>query len=317
MPGFDSLSGADFAKTQGDVQSVEMSHADDSDGFTVQFWGVRGNIPTPGIDTIRYGGNTACVECKVAGQRLIFDGGTGLRVLGKQLQHEKPVKAHIFFTHTHWDRIQGFPFFVPAFAEENQFDIYGTVGQNGASIKQRLSDQMLRPNFPVPLQMMQAHLCFHDIAPGSVITLENDVVIETVALHRSNGALGYRVRWNGYSMAYATDAEYRTGRIDPGLLYLSEQADLLIYDLAAVERDHLNFDSCSPSPVQQPIAWQIGIEIANIAQTKQVFLIHHEPDHEDDFLDQVEAELQASGSNVKLAREGQLVPVVPRNQPVR
>lgn len=280
--------------------------------FTVRFWGVRGSIPTPGIETVRYGGNTACVEMEVGGKRLIFDGGTGLRVLGKQMLQELPVKGHIFFTHTHWDRIQGFPFFMPAFIEGNQFDIYGAVGQNGASIKQRLSDQMLRPNFPIPLKMMQADLRFHDIAPGSVITLD-DVVIETVALHRSNQALGYRITWNGYSVAYATDTEHLLNPIDPGLLYLAHQADLLIYDAAYTEHSYYHSSYNAEAAVGQPTAaWKAGIEVALAAEVKQTVMFHHDPGHEDDFLDQVEAEVQAAFPNVRLAREGMVLSVVPQ-----
>ncbi|WNZ25896.1 MBL fold metallo-hydrolase [Leptolyngbya sp. NK1-12] len=280
--------------------------------FTVRFWGVRGSIPTPGIETVRYGGNTACVEMEVGGKRLIFDGGTGLRVLGKQMLQELPVKGHIFFTHTHWDRIQGFPFFMPAFIEGNQFDIYGAVGQNGASIKQRLSDQMLRPNFPIPLKMMQANLQFHDIAPGSVITLD-DVVIETVALHRSNQALGYRITWNGYSVVYATDTEHLLNQIDPGLLYLAHQADLLIYDTAYTEHSYYHSSYNAEAAVgQPPAAWKAGIEVALAAEVKQTVMFHHDPGHEDDFLDQVEAEVQAAFPNVRLAREGMVLSVVPQ-----
>ncbi|NJO78964.1 MAG: MBL fold metallo-hydrolase [Cyanobacteria bacterium RM1_2_2] len=277
--------------------------------FTVKFWGVRGNIPTPGIETIRYGGNTACVELQVAGQRLIFDGGTGLRVLGKQLVQEMPVQAHLFFTHTHWDRIQGFPFFAPAFVSGNQFDIYGAVGQNGASIKQRLSEQMLRPNFPVPLQMMQAALNFHDILPGSAITLEKDIVVETIALHRSNSAIGYRVTWNNHSVVYATDVEYRANQIEPRLLYLAQQADLLIYDIASAANSMEQNASPEQSPAISPSAWQAGIEVANMTQVKQMVLFHHDPCDEDDFLDQVEAEMQARSAEVRLAREGMVVSI--------
>lgn len=275
--------------------------------FSVKFWGVRGNIPTPGIETMRYGGNTSCVELQIADQRLIFDGGTGLRVLGKQLLQEMPVQAHIFFTHTYWDRIQGFPFFAPAFVNGNRFDVYGAVGQNGASIKQRLSDQMLRPNFPVPLQMMQAALDFHDIGPGSAITLEKDILVETIALHRSNSTLGYRVTWNEHSVVYATDVEYQENQIDPGLLYLAHQADLLIYDIAS--------DAASTEQLASfatfPPAWQTGIEVANVTQAKQMVLFHHDPYDEDGFLDQVEAKIQTHSSNVRLAREGMVVSIVP------
>lgn len=304
MLGSDSGLGTGFEIFQSNVHSATMSS--NLHQFTVRFWGVRGSIPTPGMETVRYGGNTSCVELQVNGQRLIFDGGTGLRVLGQRLLSEMPVQGHIFFTHTQWDRIQGFPFFAPAFVEGNQFDIYGAMGQNGASIKQRLSDQMLRPNFSVPLQMMQANLRFHDISPGSVIQL-GDVVVETIALHSANNALGYRVTWDGYSVVYATDTEHLPNQIDQGLLYLAQQADLLVYDAAHIEHPHRNIKTLAR---QQTTAWYAGIEVAIAAQVKQVVLCHHDPAHEDDFLDQVEAEVQAKFPNVRLAREGMLLSVV-------
>lgn len=276
----------------------------------MRFWGVRGSIPTPGMETVRYGGNTACVELQVAGKRLIFDGGTGLRVLGKHLVKEMPVQAHLFFTHTHWDRIQGFPFFIPAFIEGNSFDIYGAAGQNGASIKQRLCEQMLRPNFPFPLQMMRSNLRFHDISPGSVITLD-DVVVETISLNRPNRALGYRITWNGYSVVYATDTEHLPNQTDQGLLYLAHQADLLIYDAAYA--DHTYYDPTSEPAQQQIATWYAGIEVAVAAQVKQIILFHHDPAHGDEFLDQVETEVKSCFPNVQLAREGMLLRVYQEN----
>jgi phosphoribosyl 1,2-cyclic phosphodiesterase len=296
MPGFDPQA-INVSSSQYDTQLA----AGNLPEFSIRFWGVRGSIPTPGLETVRYGGNTACIEIQVAGKRLIFDGGTGLRVLGKHLLQYMPVHAHVFFTHTHWDRIQGFPFFIPAFIAGNQFDIYGAIGQNGASIKQRLCDQMLRPNFPVPLQVMRSELMFHDIAPGSVITLD-DVVIETIALNRPNGALGYRITWNGYSVVYATDTEHSPDHLDQGLLYLAHQADLLIYDAAYVDQAYYDLNAATSS--QQPATWYAGIEVAIAAQVKQIILFHHDPSHNDDFLDQVETEVQSCFPNVQLAREG-------------
>lgn len=268
-----------------------------SNDFFVRFWGVRGDIPTPGMETVRYGGNTACVEIKVAGQHLIFDGGTGLRVLGQHLKRSSlPIQAHLFFTHTHWDRIQGFPFFAPAFQAGNQLDIYGAIGQNGASIKQRLSDQMLRPNFPVPLQMMQAQLCFHDLTPGTTIRL-GDVWVETALLSRFSHAVGYRVVWQGGAVVYATDSELAANQLDPGLLYLAQGADLLIYDASYAESPTASSDS-------QRLIWQKGRAIAAAAGVKRLCLFHHDPDHDDDVLDQLAAEMQQSPTLAQLAREG-------------
>jgi len=275
--------------------------------FRVQFWGVRGNIPTPCLDNLRFGGNTACVEVLVGGHRLILDGGTGLRLLGKQLRPRSPVSAHIFFTHTHWDRIQGFPFFMPAFGADNRFDIYGAMGPNGASIKQRLCDQMLLPNFPVPLQAMQADLHFHEITAGSIIPIE-DITVETISLNRPHSALGYRIAWNGHSVVYATDTDHESGALDQGLLYLAHQADVLIYD--AFYTDHIYHGDQGAE--HRPALWKTGIELAIAANVKQVVLFHHDPEHDDDFLEQVEKDIQLQFPNVLLAREGMRIALTPK-----
>jgi phosphoribosyl 1,2-cyclic phosphodiesterase len=284
--------------------SLASFQPNDACEFEVRFWGVRGSIPTPSKETIRYGGNTACVELRVAGKRLIFDGGTGLRILGKSLLQQMPVEAHIFFTHTQCDRIQGFPFFIPAFLEGNCFHIYGAMGLNGASIKQRLSAQMLQPNFPVPLQEMQSDLSFHNIVPGSIIPLD-EVTVETVSLNRVTGALGFRIIWNGYSVVYATDTEQNLAQAGQSLKYLADQADLLIYN--AVCADHAYYDPKAVVAARQSSTWQSWVEVAIDARVKQVVMFHHDPTHDDDFLDQIETEMQSVYPNVHLAREGMVL----------
>ena len=164
-----------------------------SSDFFIHFWGVRGSIPVPGNETVRYGGNTSCIEMRVGGKRLIFDGGTGLRVLGKSMLKQMPVEAHIFFSHSHWDHIQGFPFFIPAFIPGNCFHIYGAIAPNGATMQQRLSDQMHHPNFPVPMQIMQSELKFTDVVVGEAIELD-EIRIETGPLNHPNSAIASLIK---------------------------------------------------------------------------------------------------------------------------
>ncbi|MEM6435639.1 MAG: MBL fold metallo-hydrolase [Cyanobacteria bacterium P01_D01_bin.115] len=279
-----------------------MSSSDSSQGFSVQFWGVRGSVPTPGADTVRYGGNTACVEVLLGQHRIIFDGGTGLRVLGKHLQQQDhPVTAQILFTHTHWDRIQGFPFFGPAFIPGNQFDIYGATAANGASIKQRLTDQMLRPNFFTPLQKMSATMSFHTMIAGNIMTLENGATIETVTLNSHTSALGFRITYQGKSLVYATDSNTTAAGPDPNLLYLSQGADLLIYGGAYSETVHLDVERDAAMPCDQ------NIEIAEKTQVKEMVLFHHNPLHDDDYLDHVEMEIHNRCPQLRLAREGMIM----------
>jgi phosphoribosyl 1,2-cyclic phosphodiesterase len=277
-----------------------------SSEFFVQFWGVRGNVPTPGSTTIRYGGNTSCVEMRVGGKRLIFDAGTGVRVLGINLLRQMPVEAYIFFSHTHWDHIQGFPFFVPAFIPINKFNIYGAIARDGATIKQRLEDQMLHPNFPVPLQVMQSELKFHDIMPGDMINLD-DINIETAPLNYPNGAIGYRITWQGKTVVYCPDTEHYQDRFDENVLYLAREADLLIYDATYTNAEYYNPQFSRVGWGHS--TWEVGVEIAKAARVKQVAMFQHDPSHDDDFLDQIEGQVKTAFPNSLLAREGMIIPI--------
>ncbi|MEC4984556.1 MAG: MBL fold metallo-hydrolase [Oscillatoria sp. PMC 1068.18] len=273
--------------------------------FLVQFWGVKNQIATPGKDHLRYGGNTSCVEMRVADKRLIFDGGTGIRKLGNSLLSQMPVEAHLFFTHCHWDRIQGFPFFVPAFIPGNCFHIYGANAANGASFQERLAKQMTHPNFPVPIQVMQSELKFHCLTPGKKENLDH-IQIETILLNNSHHSIAYRVSWQEQSVVYATDLEYSEESFNQKLLDLAQGANLLILDVPEVVNSNFP-DSASPS--FQEKAWLWSVETAKTAQVKQVVLSSHAPDYNDDRLDQMEQKVKSVFSNACLAREGMLVTI--------
>ncbi|MBE9118513.1 MBL fold metallo-hydrolase [Lusitaniella coriacea LEGE 07157] len=279
--------------------------------FKVNFWGVRGSIPCPGATTVRYGGNTPCVEMQVGGERLIFDGGTGLRLLGQSLLSQMPIEARIFFTHSHWDHIQGFPFFTPAFIPGNCFHLYGAVSPNGATIKQRHNDQMLHPNFPVPLQIMQADLKFYDLKIGETIAVNQDVSIETAKLNHPGEAVGYRVNWRGISVAYVTDTEHFPGKLDPNVLQLATEADVLIIDAAYTDEEY--YSETSPKVGWGHSTWQEAVKMAKAAKVKQLVIFHHDPMHNDDFLDRLAEEVKEAFPNSILAQEGKSLELFPKD----
>lgn len=274
--------------------------------FVVQFWGVRGQISSPGKETIRYGGNTSCVEMRVGKKRLIFDCGSGFRVLGNNLLTQMPVEAHIFFTHCHWDSIQGFPFFTPGFIPGNCFHLYGAEASNGTSMEQRLGCQMLHPNFPVPLQVMRSELKFYDLTSCHKILLD-DVTIEPVFLNYSYRSMGYRVTWQGHSAVYATSRRPYADHLDQNLLSLAREADLLILDAPGTLSNKDIFES-SPLLWQDSL-WQTGIATAKAAGVKRIVMSRYNPDYNDDFLDQMQKQVQSVFPDDLLAREGMIVPV--------
>jgi phosphoribosyl 1,2-cyclic phosphodiesterase len=289
------------------------------DHLAIRFWGVRGSIPCPGMNTVRYGGNTPCVEVLIGKERLIFDGGTGLRVLGQHLLPSMPLEAHLFFSHTHWDHIQGFPFFEPAFSPGNHFHIYGgkskgaknAEGHNieGHNIRRRLSDQMLHPNFPVPLKIMQGGLTFRDLGPKETLTLADDIQVVNAPLNHPGGGVGYRVNWRGLTVSYISDTEHFPDRLDENVLFLAHQADVMIYDATYTDAE---YHSVKGSKVGWGHStWQEAVKVAIAAGVKQLVLFHHEPIHTDDFLDQIGLEVSQVFPQSVIAKEGLVIELTP------
>lgn len=277
------------------------------DEFSVHFWGVRGSIATPGVGTVRYGGNTPCVEVRCHGQRIILDGGTGIRGLGQYLLKEMPVQGHIFFTHSHWDHIQGFPFFVPAFIKGNTFDIYGRIAPNGSTLQERLEDQMHHPNFPVPLTIMGAALNFHNLEIGDLVSLGEGVQVEAGMLNHPGEATGYRVSYGENAVVYATDTEHYPDRLDDNLVRLSRNADVLILD--ATYSDEQYWAKNSPKVGWGHSTWQEAIKVAEAANVKTLVIYHHDPLHDDDYLDEVGKQARARFPGAIMAREGMILKV--------
>ncbi|AFY53682.1 metal-dependent hydrolase, beta-lactamase superfamily I [Rivularia sp. PCC 7116] len=272
--------------------------------FFVKFWGVRGLIPTPGEETNFYGGNTACVEMQVGTNNLIFDGGTGLRVLGKSwLKQQQELVAHLFFTNAQTNRIQGFPFFAPAFAPQNYLHIYGTAASNGASIKQSLGDQMLLPHFPYPLQAMKSELQFYYLTPDKAVSID-DVIVEMALINNVTKSIGYKVIWKDYSVAYITDLQSKIDDSEQeSLKKLTQEADLMIVNPGYITSDFRN----SQTPID--CYWQVGVDLARKAGVKKLVFSNHHPNDNDDFLNRVQTNLKSEFEQAFLAREGMVISV--------
>ena len=183
--------------------------------FIVKFWGTRGSIPSPGPDTVKYGGNTSCLEVRCGHELIIIDAGTGIRNLGAELLKEKQVKAAILFSHVHWDHIQGIPFFRPAYVPGNEFKLYGNKNWD-TKLEFALECQMQSPNFPVTfdeLNEVGAHMEYIDIDGGAVFQIgaEDPVTIRSLELRHPDKVFGFRIDYGGKALIYATDTENFSG----------------------------------------------------------------------------------------------------------
>jgi phosphoribosyl 1,2-cyclic phosphodiesterase/CheY-like chemotaxis protein len=287
----------------------------------VQFWGTRGSLAKPGLSTVRYGGNTSCVEMRSSrGTLIITDCGTGANGLGQSLLAANPkgVRGHILISHTHWDHIQGLPFFAPLFIPGNEWDVYGPVGLN-QSMREALSGQMQYTYFPVTMEQFGAKVRYHDLVEGNFRI--DDVNITTRYLNHPALTLGYRLEADGATVVYSCDHEpYSralaggvgpiTGHDDRHAEFL-RGADLVIHDAQYTAQEYPAKVGWGHSPVEYVVA------IARHAGVPKLALTHHDPARGDDALDRLVGNmrdmLRTSGSTLEVfaAAEGQSIEVTP------
>jgi phosphoribosyl 1,2-cyclic phosphodiesterase len=274
----------------------------------ITFWGVRGSIPTPGPNTVQIGGNTSCVEVRAGKAIVIFDGGTGLRMLGKKLYAEMPIEAHMFFSHVHWDHIQGFPFFEPAFVPGNVFHLYG--GNNvSRTLGETLAGQMDHPNFPVSLTVMAARMTFRDLNEGEVVEVDDGeggrVAITNARGNHPQGVYAYRLEHAGKVFVYATDTEHYEGRMDEALLNLARGADVFVYDAQYTPEEYAGTAGTGgPKKGWGHSTFEEGARIAKAAGAQKLVLFHHDPVQSDSAVRDKERRARELFPNAIAAHEG-------------
>lgn len=267
----------------------------------IRFWGVRGSVPTPGKSTVKYGGNTPCVELRHGDDIYIFDAGTGLRVLGNELIVNSIREVKIFLSHLHWDHIQGFPFFRPAYDKNFRLSMYGEA-KRSYTFEQLLSGHVISPYFPVSIKEMRARINFVEIKED-VLLEDNDLQIRPVRLNHPDGCLGFRVGYKGKTFVYATDTEHFSNRIDQSLLDAACGADLIIYDCNYTDEEYSGKVGFSRLGWGHS-TWTEGIKLAKEAGVKRFIMFHHDPDHNDKFITELEKKAQKEFKDSFAAYEG-------------
>jgi diguanylate cyclase (GGDEF)-like protein len=278
----------------------------------VRFWGTRGSIAAPGDRTARFGGNTSCTEVRTPdGTVIVLDCGTGARELGLHLTQtlKPPIHLHLFIGHTHWDHIQGFPFFVPAFIPGVELNVYAPLGFQ-QSLEEAMAGQMEYSYFPVKLRDLRSRIHFTELEEGFFRV--SDVLVETQYLNHTAPTIAYRITGGGTTIAYVTDHE-PFWKLQDGILHhpgdqrhvaFMRGADLVIHDAQYTEDEY-----------RQRVGWghstiEYAVDVAMEAGARRVALFHHDPTHDDATMAQLEAGAReralAAGSPIEVfaAREG-------------
>jgi phosphoribosyl 1,2-cyclic phosphodiesterase len=277
----------------------------------VRFWGVRGSIPVPGPQTNRYGGNTSCVEVRPkAGPQIIIDAGTGIRRLGKEMMQtafgEGKGNAHLLISHTHWDHIQGLPFFAPLYQGGNRFFVYARQ-RDDTHLRAVFASQTEDPYFPIPFNAVKADVSFRELVEGARFEI-GDVKVACTRLNHPWIAMAYRLDCDGASVVYATDTAPFTDILlehefvatpprpgDPMNPVDAAKLRAMRDDLVALCRgaDYLIYDTqFTPEEYRQKPHWghstpADAIEIALAAKVKTLALFHHAPERTDEQMDSI------------------------------
>jgi phosphoribosyl 1,2-cyclic phosphodiesterase len=243
-----------------------------------------------------YGGNTTCIEVLLpTGEEIIFDAGTGICDLGPTLMHQGLI--HLFFTHLHWDHLQGLPFFAPLFNPNTAIKFYSS--SYCGELKDGLEAQMRRPHFPIDFENAPSHREFIDL--GTSCVKIGNATITPFPLFHPNGACGYRIEAQGAVIVYATDREHDNPELDPIFEHWAQGADLLIHDAQYTPEQYPTRKHWGHS------TWTEAVRIAQVCGVKQLALFHHDPKNDDTIVAGIEAEARKLFPNTFAAREGMTI----------
>jgi phosphoribosyl 1,2-cyclic phosphodiesterase len=298
------------------------------DDMIIRFWGVRGSYPVPGPRTVRFGGNTACVEVQAGAHTIILDAGTGIINLGAELlrrsraDHNRPIIATIFFSHMHHDHTQGFPFFDPAYVGASTLHILGPKVFE-SDLEETLTHAMLPPNFPVSLDELPSLKILRNINETDIVLMGStptdiqvlnmyhnqiDASPDLVRVrtyhsyaHPKNGVNIYSITWRNKTVVYATDTEGYV-ETDQRLVKFAQNADMLIHDAQYRPEDYTN-------PAKPKQGWghstpDMACAVARACNAKQLVLFHHEPSYDDETIAEIEVSARKIFANTRSAYEG-------------
>jgi len=271
----------------------------------IKFWGVRGSIPIFGPNNSKYGGNTSCIEVNCGDKTIILDAGTGIMPLGLDImagdrfRENNKKQLYIFFSHVHWDHIQGFPFFRPAFDSEFELNLYSTLHKD-IDIEYALRSQMTPPFFPIQLKDMPSSMNFNNIKSGENVQIGN-VAVKSISLDHPDISLGYKITCENKSLAYISDHEH-TDKSHQRIVDFLKGTNLVIFDAHYTPEEYSGSDGNGGRKGWGHSTWEEAIALCKEAKIDQLALTHH--GREDSGVDRIELEAQNGFRNTIAAYEG-------------
>lgn len=252
----------------------------------------------------RYGGNTPCVEIRCGEHVLVFDAGSGIRPLGYTLTNPAVDSViDILLSHCHFDHVVGLPFFAPLFVKDRVVRVWAGHLPPSYRTEDAVRRLMSFPLFPIQIEDLPAKLEFRDFRAGDTIEPKPGIAVRTAPLNHPGGATGYRIEYRGRSVVYLTDVEIGKGAIEPPLLELASKADLLIVDTTYTDEElpwHIGWGHSS---------WEQGVRLADAAAARRLCLFHHDPEHDDDFMDAIASAAHERRPGTIAASEGMQIDI--------
>lgn len=273
---------------------------DRNEEFFLRFWGVRGSIACPGPSTVRYGGNTSCLEVRCGPHLLILDAGTGLRGLDRALG-DGAIEADLLMTHTHLDHVCGWPYFTALTRPGTRLAAWSGHLKPPHTLESVLDRFLRDPVTPVRRDNLVAAIDWRTFEVGATLEPRPGLTVRTAPLNHPNGATGYRIEWGGRAICYVTDTEHVPGEPDDNVLGLIAGADIVVYDATYTDEEFPKFVTWGHS------TWQEGVRLCDAAGVRTYVVFHHDPGHDDDAMDAIAAELERARPGSVVAREGMVL----------
>ena len=275
-----------------------MSSANQSD-FAVTFWGVRGTLAAPAAEFQKTGGNTICAQLTCGDRVIIFDSGTGIRELGSKLVEKNPErKLDLFFTHVHYDHVEGVPFFAPFFTPSCTINVWMGPIDGAKGTEDAVKGLMRRPYFPVGPDVFTADVTYRELTGSEELDLGDGIKVTTAPLNHPGGATGYRVDYKGRSFAFITDTEHVPGQIDTNVVSLISGCDLFAYDCSFTDAEFPEFAGFGHS------TWEEGLRLREKSGAGAMLALHHMPFRTDDEVELMEKSIRKRHAESGVAREG-------------